>query len=511
MMYDDCSKLDVSTLLEKGFQESISAQIAAKTYATVLHHPLHGLFNSALEILETLSEDDVEIGVSNPSSTEATMRNITTSILINNDFEPEDFETLVRMLLRWASKRDLRTTSRALPRVYEAAVQREPDKQEQDEREQDAQEQDDQESDEQGPEEHKDRNSLLEPFESILGELAAERISDEKITQEEREDMILPAIDWVRYSTTQPNVRQNRLCATGFLLLCNMCDDAFAIEAVRKYRLHEAAIATLKDPAKRKDRAVRTHAAAFLANLCQPVQNRDAILKSNIVCDLFYDAADVESELSIRMMRRLVSGGHATSAAAATDEARNGVPSFKHVVEQLPDQKVLQDEMGKPQGIEGEALGGKSAPKPGEQLTKDIAHIYVDIRRHTPAANALITTPLIWSLINLVLLGLRIRNAFDTSEGVFGLGLALQGDEAAVEPLAVEAIEALTRGKGVDAFKQVMEMGKGENEVAKKVAENAASVLGRLVEVAERKDLSSEVVESLREALSLRLEATLIS
>ena len=478
MVFADNSAIELPLLLRMSFHERIAVQIANGIIAT--DHPL---FDTALEILEALSEEDVDTSVPNRMSTQMAMEQITSGVLTHNDFEQDAFETLVRILLRWASKRELRATSRDLAKVYEATIQREDF----DAGASDAE------------------KSLVEPFESILGELASERAVDPSA---DVEDLVEPANNWIKYSTTQPNARQSRLCATGFLFLCNLCNEAFAVTAVQKLSLHNPTVAVLRDPAKRKVMEICTNAAAFLANLCQPKSNKQVILDTNIVSYLFYDAADVEPELSIKIMRRLVSGGFAPAAAAALDDERVGLPNFKHVVEQLPEQKALQDKISQ-KGIEGETLGMQAPTKPGEQLTKDIAHIFVDIRRHTDAVTALITPKLVWALFNTILLGLKTRNAFDTSEGVFGLGLALQGEEQHVERLALEAIEAITRNDGLAACRQIMEARKSENnEVARKVAENAMSILVRLVHIGERKAMPTDLMESLRDVLNLGLQGT---
>ena len=476
MVYAETSMVEFRDLLQNSFHERMAAQLANGIIA--VDHPL---FDTALELLEALSEEDVEFGEPNKASTQMTMEHITSAILTKNDFEQDAFETMVRTLLRWASKRDLRLDSRDLAKIYETVIQKEVDVE--------------------GTTEEGEK-SLVQPFESILGELASERAVD---SADEVEDLTEPAANWVRYSTTQPNTRQNRLCATGFLILCNVCDDNFAVKAVSEQRLHEAAIAVLRDPAKRRFKEVRTNAAAFLANLCQPKQNRETIMDTKIVSELFYDVPDVEPELSIKIMRRLVSSGFGAAAEAAMQDERSSLPNFKHVIELLPDQKALQHRIGK-QDLQGESMGMQAPSRPGEQLTKDIAHIFVNLRRHSDAVSTLVTPKLVRALVNLVLLGVKARNAFDTSEGVFGLGLVLQGNHKNTDLLAIEMIEAITRYHGTAAFSQIVEARKADtSDVAQKVTENATSVFVRLVEVAERQDLAMDVLTKLKDVLSAGL------
>jgi hypothetical protein len=478
MLYAENSPVEVSQLVQQGFHEAITAPMSRNEIN--IEHPL---FDSAIQILEDLSEADIETAIPNTSATKAAMEHITYSLL-TLPLEHDAFETLLRILLSWAAKRDLRASSRNLAKVYEVLVRRETD-----------------------VGNLGDEKSLLVPFESILGELASERAED---TNVDLNDLIEPASAWVQYSHPSPtyNAYLNRMIATSYLILTNSCTEAFAIHAVKDLKLHEAAITTLRDSVKRKDLAVRTNAIAFLANLSQPAQNREVILNISIVSDLFYDAPEVEPELPIKVMRRLVSGGLAgvLAAQAAMSDVRGGVPSFKHVVEQLPDQKALQDAIGNQDG-QVEGLGMQPPVKPGEYLTKDIAHIFVDIRRNNGDITAFITPKLVWALLNLVLLGTKTRNAFDTSEGVFGLGLALQGEGAIVDELAVEAIEALTRNNGLAVFKQIIESGvRDENEVAKKVAENATSVILRLTNIAQRRGLPADAIERLKEVVQSQVE-----
>lgn len=477
LLYNHCAVLEVSTLVGKGFHATIAAQLETGNLNT--DHPL---FDTALELLEAISEEDLELRVPNEESTLAAVKSI--SLFITSDHTPEGevLEALVRILLRWASKKSLRLASTNLAQVYQAFLWSS------------AEEEDNKAEAEQG-------QSLLVPFESILGESASDCADDAGATP----DLLEAVIPWIRYETRiTPAFKADRLCATGFLILCNLCTESFAIAAVQDLNLHEPTISVLRSRERRQVKELRKNAAAFLANMCQPRLNRTMILRTNIVSDLFYDVPDVETELPIHMMRRLVGGGYADAVEAAMADSRNGVPSFKHILEQLSDQKQLQDDIAKAKP-EGEGFGHQATVIPGEQLTKDIAHIYVDVRRHAVQVNEMVTPKLIWALVNLVIISLRSRNPFDASEGVLGLGLALQGEKVLVAAYAVDAIEALTRTSGLAAFKQVIESGKsnGSNTVATKVSENATNVLSRLLEVAKEKILPTDVQVKLLDVLTI--------
>jgi hypothetical protein len=274
-------------------------------------------------------------------------------------------------------------------------------------------------------------------------------------------------------------------------------------------------MSTLRDPAWCAINDLRTNASAFLANMCQPDSNKKLIVDSNIVRELFYDKDHVPSTLPIRMVRRLISNTTNDNwiQDMITPDTKTGVPSFKDIMAKLPDQNAMQDEL-QTAVPNGDGLNPLTPPaqSPNQQLTRDIGHIYVDLRRHTRLISQSVTTKLIWCLVNLILIGMRTRNALDTSDGVFGLGLALQNDGAVVESLALEAIEALRCANGFVILKQVIEMGKGDAaQVAKKVAENATNVLNSLVAVAERTGIPEDVLEAMREALRLGLEIKLES
>jgi hypothetical protein len=343
----------------------------------------------------------------------------------------------------------------------------------------------------------------MRQFESLLGELVSQITWSD--THPSPKKLIKLAVEWIPLNAQ--DAIQERLCATAYLILCNMCNNDFATAAVSEFKLHEITISTLRNSHWCQFPSVRTNAGAFLANLCQPAANKDVILKSRIVNELFYDGEFGSPALSARMLRRLVSNTDAEWVKDVSDSQRHAeFPTFIDILEKLPDQKELQDSL-KSDGINEDMIGAQTGPATGQQLARDVGHIYVDVRRRTSLINEYVTTNLIWCLANLVLIGLRHRNVLDISDGVFGLGLALQGEAGVAEPLALDAIEAL-RGTGFVAFKQVIEMGKGNDagQVAKKVAENATNVLNLLVGVAERNHVPQEVVDSMKAVLRLGIE-----
>jgi hypothetical protein len=499
MIFAENSVVELSTLLEMGFQEAVAEQLVSYNLK-----PGDALYGTALEILDSLVEEDVEMKILNPSSSTSAFNCLVRSLLMElpDSIRNSLTDQVIEILLRWAGSGELRAglvkqernpmrtetngdSCHAMACVYQHTLER---------HKAELETSDGQISDVQ---------QLLTRFESTLGEVATQiALEGTDMGSNKLFDL---ATEWIKPRKRCPV--GDRLCATGYLVLCNMCTDDFAVTAVREFKLQEPAIRTLRDPEYCQIRAIRTNASAFLANLCQPKANRASILASNIVRDTFYDNQYIETTIPLRMARKLVSKTDedwVKDVVSDVRAAKLGIPCFKDMVEKLPNQQDLQKELNT-LAANGDVQGSQFQPGQSldQQLTRDIGHIYVDIRRRTASVNQYITTELIWCLVNLILLGMRSRNALDISDGVFGLGLALQNDTEVVEQLALEATEALRRGNGFPVLRQVIAMGEGNvSEVAKKVAENATKVLDVLITVAKRKSVSEDVVAEMEEVFA---------
>ncbi|KIW08151.1 uncharacterized protein PV09_01084 [Verruconis gallopava] len=485
MLFDDNSVLEFSVLLEKGFQETIARQLAIHNLNTS-----HPMFETAVEIIDSLAEEDMEAKIPNVAATTAAVAHLIDFLFRASQASSDrsNNHRLVDILLRWTTSTEVRkeisqplyqSSFYKLPQVYELTLHHSQEV----------------------LEENVENKRLISKFESILGEFASQSATAEK-SDALSGSLFAKAAEWIQLTRRSPV--SDKLCSTGYLILCNMCNDSFAVSAVHEHALHKIALAALLDS---ESSEVRQSAAAFLGNLFHPVANKETLLQAGIIQTIY----KADENAAIRLMRRLLSNASGNLVTSITNGSQQNLPLLKDIINKLPDQKALQDGLREIQ-TDGN-VPGTQALNSEQILTKDIASIYVITRRHTTLANQYITTSLIWSLVNLVLLGIRTSNAIDLSNGVFGLGLVLQSKDPLTGSFAKSTVEALQHGDGLLALKQVIEMARDDqaNPVAKKVAENATNVLHRLVEELEKDDKLDDMTQKLNDVLKLGLDAKLES
>lgn len=500
MIFDDASVVEASDLLNKGFHETITAHLRPRG----THEASHNFHETALEITNWLAEEDGEMKTPNVSASAAAIRNLA-KLLDRNElsiYDDQDQSATIKIvtqflqadktwpeLLKDESYEDCAVLSRIYcktmhPNLVKLDVQLAT-----------------------GRDWIDEEVEALSRLESVLGELAAQiaRESTGLASNLSSNHFFAQAVDFIRTSDADNAIfaAVHRTIAFGYLILCNLCTDEFATAVVRDYKLHQDAVAIFRESIEDGYDSAHKNAAAFLANLCQPMANKRIIAESGIISELFYDNPNVQPSVPIHMVRKLIANVRDVDWLAAAMSERGAIPSFKDILSHLPNQKVAQDESNAA-AAGAQVLGTQQKPSPTELLTKDIGHIYVDLRRQRTVVNTIVTTELVWCLVSLIMIGSRTRNALDISDGVLGLGLAIKNVQGVAEPLAVAAIEALQYAGGLQTLKSVVQMGAGDaTSVAKRVAENATNVLSVLVSVAERKRMAEDVVQEMKDVMRL--------